>query len=86
MNTRWNPNVGKLEEPIGSQAKDLTLREACNKIIHVKEIKYEIIDGNYEWNRYLKPTIYLYGKRQENRWRATIDIIDFCFEVCHAPE
>jgi hypothetical protein len=86
FNQRWNPNVGKLEDPVGSQAKDLTLREACNKIIHVEEIKYEVINGDYEWNRFLKPTIYLYGKRQENSWRAILDIKKFCFEVCHAPE
>lgn len=86
FNPRWNPNVGKLEEPISSQAKDLTLREACNKIIHVREIKYEVIKGDYEWNRFLKPTIYLYGKRQEIRWRAILDVKTFCFEVCHAPE
>ena len=86
MNPRWNPNVGKVEEPIGSQVKDLTLREACNKIIHVNEIKSEVIDGNYEWNRYLKPTIYLYGKKQEIRWRAILDVKNFCFEVCHVPE
>lgn len=83
---RWNPKVGKLEEPIGRQTKDLTLREACNKIIHAKEIKYEVINGDYECNRFLKPTIYLYGKRQENKWRAILNVKDFCFEVCHAPE
>lgn len=86
FNQRWNPNVGKLEQPIGNQAKDLTLREACNKIIHVKEIKYEIIDGDFEWNCYLKPTMYLYGKHQKEQWRAILDIEAFCFETCHVPE
>lgn len=86
FNQRWNPNVDKLEEPVGSQVKDLTLREACNKIIHVEEIKYEVINGDYEWNRFLKPTIYLYGKKLEHRWKAILDIKKFCFEVCHAPE
>ena len=86
MNPRWNPNVGKLEEPIGSQAGDLSLREACNKIIHAREIKYEIINGDYEWNRFLKPTISLYGEKHKNKWRAILDVKDFCFEVCHTPE
>ncbi|MBL7188612.1 MAG: hypothetical protein ISS70_19995 [Phycisphaerae bacterium] len=86
LNKRWNPNVGKLEQPVGSQTKDLTLHEACNKIIHVKEIKYEVINGEYEWNRYLKPTMYLYGQKQKEQWKAILDIQAFCFEACHVPE
>jgi hypothetical protein len=86
FNQRWNPTVGKLEEPIGGQAKDLSLREACNKIIHVREIKYEVVKGDYEWNRFLKPMIYLYGQKQEIKWRAILDVKAFCFEVCHVPE
>ena len=86
FNQRWNPIVGKLEQPIGGQAKDLTLREACNKIIHVKEIKYEIINGEYEWTRYLKPTLYLYGQQRNEQWRAILDMEAFCFETCHVPE
>ena len=86
FNQRWNPTVGKLEEPIGGQAKDLSLREACNKIIHVREIKYEVVEGDYEWNRFLKPMIYLYGQKQKIKWRAILDVKAFCFEVCHVPE
>lgn len=86
FNQRWNPNVGKLEQPIGSNAEDLTLREACNKIIHVKEIKYEVINGEYDWNRYLKPTMYLYGQQSKEKWRAILDVKAFCFETCHIPE
>ena len=83
---RWNPTVGKLEQPIGSSIMDLSLREACNKIIHVWEIKYEIIDGDYEWNRFLKPIVYLYGQKQGKPWKAILDIEKFCFEVCHVPQ
>jgi hypothetical protein len=83
---RWNPTVGKLEEPIGDSPKDLSLREACNKIIHVKEIKYEVVVTDDSWNRFLKPTVYLYGQHQQRSWKATLDIKSFCFEVCHLPE
>ena len=86
FNQRWNPNVCLLEQPIESQAKNLTLREACNKIIQVKEIKYEVVNGKYEWDRYLEPTIYLYGQKQKDNWRAILDIKTFCFEACHVPE
>jgi len=86
FNESWNPNVGKLEQPIGNQAVDLTLREACNKIIHVNEIKYELINGEDEWNRYLKPTMYLYGQQGDAQWRAILDIETFCCETCHAAE
>ena len=83
---RWNPSVGRLEEPTGSQAKALFLREACNKIIHVTDIKYEFVCGDYEWNRFLRPTMYLYGRKHGIEWKAILDIRDFCFEVCHVPE
>lgn len=86
FNPRWNPTVGELEEPIGGQPKELSLREACNKIIHVREIKYEVVCGEYEWNRFLKPVIYLYGQKQEINWRAILDVKVFCFQVCHMPE
>ena len=49
---------------------DLSLREACNKIIHVREIKYELIDGDYEWKRFLKPIVYLYGQKQVSTHRG----------------
>jgi hypothetical protein len=83
---RWNPTVGKLEQPIGRSITDLSLREACNKIIHLREIKYELIDGEYEWNRFLKPIVYLYGQKQGEEWKAILDIKKFCFEVCHVPQ
>jgi len=86
LNKRWNPSVGRLEQPMGSETKDLTLREACNKIIHVREIKYEVIDGEYDWNRYLKPTMYLYGQQNKVQWRAILDINAFSFEACHVPD
>lgn len=82
---RWNPVVGELVV----DSKDnyqMTLREACNKIIHSKEIKYEIQEGEYEWNRFLQPTIYLYGEHNKIGWRAIIDIQLFCFQIVGMPE
>jgi len=86
IDTRWNPTVGELEQPIGSPSSELSLREACNKIIHVREIEYELVDGDYDWNRFLKPIVYLYGEKHGKQWKAILDIKKFCFEVCHIPQ
>jgi len=86
---RWNPVVGTLQEPIDAEGKDLDLREACSKIIHVEEIKYDLAGGDpdnpYDWKRFLLPThVSLYGKRQTGKqWKATVDVKKFCSEVCY---
>lgn len=65
--------VDKKEEPL-----DLTMREACNKIIHAEEIIFDIgkIRGHALY--YHKPVIHLYGKRGKQGWKASIDLILFC--------
>lgn len=83
---RMNPVVGKLENISKGEVKNLDLREACNKIIHVEEIKYEFVDGEFDWERYLEPTIYLYGKMKYDKWKATLNMNEFCFAACHMPD
>ena len=54
----------------------LTLREACNKLIHATKIQGDI-EGP-EGRRYRLPTIYLYGSFNQKQWRAELDVIKFC--------
>ena len=58
-----------------NKVKDLSLREACNKIIHGTKINYDIEEINkYE---YLLPKVYIYGYLRKEEWKVTIDIRRF---------
>jgi len=57
---------------------DLTIREACNKIIHAKHINFDLEEGiNLGKYDYLNPFVYLYGDYQDKDWKAQIDINTF---------
>lgn len=87
ISPRHNPIVGKLYPDISnSNFIDLNFREACNKIIHQREVHYEVIAGEYSWNSYLEPVLYIYGKKNNIEWKAEIDVKEFCYSVCHLPE
>lgn len=71
---------GELEQP-PRKVTQLTLREACNKIIHAGKINYdeETVHGaaapTAPWHR---PFIYLYGATHSGiGWKAKIDIVLF---------
>lgn len=52
----------------------LSLREACNKIVHSTKINFDRLtdDGHYE------PFVYLYGATQKGKeWKATLHIVPF---------
>jgi hypothetical protein len=53
--------------------KDLTLREACNKIMHATKYRYDVDKERL----FIRPTIYLYGSYKNKDWKATLDIIRF---------
>ena len=60
----------------------LTLREACNKIIHATEINYDIIvpnrAHNYDYEgAYMRPRLFLYGLKGKQRWRAVLSLVSF---------
>jgi hypothetical protein len=60
----------------------LTIREACNKIIHATKIQRDIAnlspDGNPDNpDAHVLPNVYLYGERGGQGWRAKLSIIDF---------
>lgn len=84
---RYNSDVGKLYSDVSKpDFAKLCLREACNKIIHSGKVNYEVVEGEYEWNHYLEPTLYLYGTQNNIQWKAVLDIKKFCYSVCHVPE
>lgn len=62
-------DLSKPNEPI-----PLSLREACNKIIHALRFHYDV---ESQPRNIVNPTVYLYGNRGNKNWKATIQIIDF---------
>jgi hypothetical protein len=60
----------------------LTLREACNKIIHATDIRFDVVVPDAAMNpdeegAYYQPRLYLYGSKGRNDWRAELSLIDF---------
>ncbi len=73
-------NCGKLQKnTLDPDEVDLTLREACNKIIHAKKIRLDI-EEDERGQPYLNPYIYIYGKQADSEWKATLDVIAFAKE------
>jgi hypothetical protein len=79
------PDCGKLypDWPMRKTKWDaLPLREACNKIIHAEEIRFDLVSSDrgkpagYA-GTYARPYLYLYGKRSGHGWRAKLSIVDF---------
>jgi hypothetical protein len=65
-----------------TKTEDLTLREACNKIIHATKVNYDEEDPDPGYNPdqigvYLRPYLYLYGTRDGREWKAELLIIEF---------
>ena len=63
---------------LSEEVETLDLREACNKIIHAKSVRYDVEELNVQI--YLNPFIYLYGSFQGKQWRVNLDVIKFCKE------
>jgi hypothetical protein len=59
----------------------LKLREACNKIIHATDIRFDVVTPDKanpdEEDAYILPRLYLYGKKDRSDWRAVLSIVDF---------
>ena len=64
---------GTLSSKNGRQK--LSLREACNKIIHGQKINFDIEE--LDCYKFLKPVVYLYGSQGKNGWRAELNIREF---------
>lgn len=60
----------------------LSLREACNKIIHATDIRFDVVVPDAARNpdeegAYFRPQLYLYGSKGRDDWRAQLSLIDF---------
>jgi hypothetical protein len=72
---RRSKTCGTLEEDLGSgRVVGLTLREACNKIIHAERTTFDVEGVEI---RFINPVIYLYGSRRKEKWRAALNIIEY---------
>lgn len=72
-------NCGSLQRDIRDQQTEvLGIREACNKLIHAETIRLDCAELGVQ--KYLNPTIYLYGVLKGNSWRVQLNIIEFCKE------
>jgi hypothetical protein len=78
-------SVGRLYKMVGDAASQpLPLREACNKIIHAKNIVLESNESRNPYKHFIKPTIFRFGDlRQQTGWKAEIDVFPFV-ELCNA--
>ena len=68
---------GKLINNLNNPKEDvpLTLREACNKIIHAEKIRTDLEEENHK--KYFNPIMYFYGKYKGLEWKATLDVIQY---------
>jgi hypothetical protein len=60
----------------------LNLREACNKIIHATDIRFDVVAPDATRNpdeegAHYEPRLYLYGSKGRSNWRAELSLIDF---------
>ncbi len=62
------------------QSQTLDLREACNKIIHARDVRFDVdyFDG---YKPYLNPELHLYGDKSGVKWKAVIRIVDFVRDI-----
>jgi hypothetical protein len=82
-------DVGTLTKGTGkAEDKVLTIRDACNKIIHAALIEYssDKIELRGKKKAYLKAELLLYDKGDKSGWKAKIDIIKFVKVGTHVCE
>jgi hypothetical protein len=59
-------------------SEPLPLREACNKIIHAKNIVLDSNGSGNPYERFIKPKIFCYEDfQQQTGWKAEIDVYPF---------
>ena len=77
--------VGKLYKTVNNAAAEpLPLREACNKIIHARNIVLDSNESGNPYTHFIKPKIFCYDDfQQKTGWKAEIDVLPFV-EVCDA--
>lgn len=71
-------NVGTLYPTVESgEQVSLTIREACNKVIHCASINFHYLSDAPRRGLALEPRAHLYGTHGDKEWKATIDINRF---------
>lgn len=77
--------VGKLFKKVDDTVfEPLALREACNKIIHAKNIVLDSNESGNPYEHFIKPRIFCYADfEQKTGWRAEIDLLSFV-QLCDA--
>jgi hypothetical protein len=66
--------VGSYSKP---KVRDLSFRDACNKIIHVRDIEFDIHQTTPSRSGFLRPLVKLSGEFQGEEWTVKIDINRF---------
>ena len=56
-------------------SRELNLREACNKIVHAKQMNFDVVQDQGWDSRHLMPTVHLYGERNGVCWKAELDVV-----------
>jgi hypothetical protein len=81
-------SVGTLKKGTEGAEEALTVRDACNKIIHAALIEYSLssIELRGKKTSFLKPELLLYDKRDKSGWKAMLDIIKFVKVGTHVCE
>jgi hypothetical protein len=70
----------------------VSLREACNKIIHVDEISYplELSDEEHDFDeeredkrewKYWDGVVRFWGRQGSKKWQFDLYVCDFCFAL-----
>lgn len=65
------PCVTLQRDVASADAVPLTMRDACNKIIHATNFRFDVEQS------YINPVIYFYGTDKGKDWRAVLDIIRY---------
>lgn len=63
----------------------LTLREACNKIIHAKGVDFAASKSEGE-REYLEPFVYFTGSKGRRVWNASLNVMQFVREGLYAVD
>lgn len=81
------PHLQQFKRAHSPLARSLTLREACNKIIHAELFNWKRFAESRVDTLGLAPQVVLYGSRGEKKWRCRISIDQFvecaCFQLSY---
>jgi hypothetical protein len=74
-----NEIVGGMHSSKTETEIELSMHEACNKIIHANKFEFDVSRlENSKNHYYFNPNVYTYGTKGKEEWVAMIDIVLFC--------